>query len=926
MSTIDEILQRLHAAQTQKSQIDEVKEALDERKEEVETQYIDLGTAYQGALDAGREAEEAATSANDAMTVSQGYKVEAAAAAADAQASAIECRNLVDAQAVTFAQNAIYTFGMGTSVIPGNIKYITDNYLDAYYAQMKTQSGRSGEIYGVEVPMWPDVNNTASAALNAPWAEGKMGVFIKKLADNKDLVARFEQMANPSGYTTDDYTNIPMFNWIRCNYEKDEAGNSRITALEGSAAYKTTGSAEVGVMGMTFYVKSIHTVNTEDYNDDVYASVRAKWTNEQGVGGYPVRRIFVTDTIPTAEVDLAKTGTVGGWSPWCESVRSDGSVAPYYVHAPYMLGLASDGKWRSQPGLVPVQNISCDTLIAAFRNTGGRCDKGAGWTPESSPVMLYQILMLLIKHGCKNSQLLATGVSFSKYNENSQTNRYFSFVPDYDDVAFTSKYNKASNVMPISSSLASYVDVGTCVAPFGQPDTGSNIQTPASTVNTARTITNNVGVFTTITGNTINPSAGLNRITSCKIIKKEGPFTAPRSGAQYYEVTLDIPETKYFSPNFMYAFQYTNPGTQAVTKYKYLSKTSTSITMEEMEVYDKDEAFPWSDYADADGSVYANAIIDKINESKLINEYRYYPVIVEYSTSTQNAFIKPDGTKANVVSMSATTKTTAIQWEEQASYTTDDYYPITTAAAAGNVSSQGTYAAVQASKANNEYRYYPKYEEYTAMDRVYLNVSTGVAGCTDIVSGHLDGCPGKADVGTNTYRIQGTEYGQGLFVVMADLIHTSELGPDNKQHSYIRTKPKGNKGVLPTATAYADYTAKYVKATTGSSEYPGYCINNSGVYPSDYLLDFGLGATNIGTEEKPIYVNGVYYPNDAYTNKVASGQTVGWGDYFWNANNANTAYEVLAGGTLSFGGLCGSVYLALIAAVGVADWNFGARP
>ena len=166
---------------------------------------------------------------------------------------------------------------------------------------------------------------------------------------------------------TDDFaTASPIFTYQRCNYTREDDGTARPIALEGSPTYRTSGAYDVGNVYATFY-----------------------W-NVEHHGTYDV--FYMSDT-PHPELGLV---------PWCEAVKADGTVLPFYVHSCYAATTASDGLLRSQPGLVPTQQ-SYNSMITEFQK------KGTGYWGAGSERNLWGMLMLIIKYATKNVQKIFAG-------------------------------------------------------------------------------------------------------------------------------------------------------------------------------------------------------------------------------------------------------------------------------------------------------------------------------------------------------------------------------------------------------------------------------------------------------------------------------------------------------------------------------------
>ena len=246
---------------------------------------------------------------------------------------------------------------------------------------------RDGKLYQTKI--WKFASNPTSAG--------------EKLLDNAGL--KFE----PSTDTVagaDDYADIPLFQWWHCNYIREDNCDVTITAIEGDDNYATTGAVDVGAMGMTFYWK--FDTSNPDYD-----------------------LITISDSPNHAM----------GLQPWVESIRADGTVAPYWCHSAYLSVLASDGLLRSQPGGKIARNQSYNNMIANYQN------KGAGYWGAGACRNTFQIIFNLIMGATKSSQTLYSGVTNWNFQYDAAVQR------DADDTYF-----------PVTATQANGLEVGCCVS------------------------------------------------------------------------------------------------------------------------------------------------------------------------------------------------------------------------------------------------------------------------------------------------------------------------------------------------------------------------------------------------------------------------------------------------------------------------------
>lgn len=265
---------------------------------------------------------------------------------------------------------------------PGNLEKMIENY----YAMRRT-----GKIY--QTKLWKFASNPTSTG--------------EKLLDNAGLV--FE----PSTDTEegqDDYLNgkHPLFEWVNCNYIRDDDGTARPTAIEGMDNYQTTGAVDVGAMQMSFW-----------------------WRWDTSNAEYDL--ITISD-LPHPELGLV---------PWVECVKADGAVMPWCIGSKYISGTASDGKLRSQPGLKPERNQSHNSMITDYQ------EKGEGYWGAGACRNVFQIIFNAIKGNTKNSQNLYAGVT----NWNIQ---YEASIQSADSHTYFPVTNAQAENIPVGC----YVSVG----------------------------------------------------------------------------------------------------------------------------------------------------------------------------------------------------------------------------------------------------------------------------------------------------------------------------------------------------------------------------------------------------------------------------------------------------------------------------------
>ncbi|WP_368221422.1 hypothetical protein [Blautia wexlerae] len=269
---------------------------------------------------------------------------------------------------------------------------------------------RTGKVYQTKI--WKFATNPTSVG--------------EKLLDNAGL--EFV----PSTDTTegkDDYLNgnHPMFEWVHCNYKRNDDGTAYPIATEYDDNYATTGAVDVGAMQMSFY-----------------------WNWDASNPEY--------DLVTISDMPNEKYGL----KPWTECKRADGTVLPYCIGSAYVSGIASDGLLRSQPELKPERNQSHNNMITNYQK------KGKGYWGAGAERNTFQILFNIIKGATKNSQSLfqgCTNYSF-QYSASIQSTDTYTYFPVTND--------QAKNIL-----VGSYVSVG-----YGE------LKTDTNTVNIDRGVKN----------------------------------------------------------------------------------------------------------------------------------------------------------------------------------------------------------------------------------------------------------------------------------------------------------------------------------------------------------------------------------------------------------------------------------------------------
>lgn len=211
------------------------------------------------------------------------------------------------------------------------------------FAQAKT-----GEVFCTKT--WKFASNTSSVG--------------EKMLDSVGKVA---EPATNNTAGTDDFLNFLPFQWTRCNYVRESDGFARLTALEDAPNYRTFGAVDVGIISATFF-----------------------WKHES----YETYDLWYMSDSPHPELGLV---------PWCDALRADGTLMPYYIVSAYPSVVASDGLLRSQPGKSVAYNQSYNNMITNYQT------KGTGYWGAGLSRTALGYLFFMIKYANKSSQAKFAG-------------------------------------------------------------------------------------------------------------------------------------------------------------------------------------------------------------------------------------------------------------------------------------------------------------------------------------------------------------------------------------------------------------------------------------------------------------------------------------------------------------------------------------
>ena len=266
---------------------------------------------------------------------------------------------------------------------------------------------RTGKLYGTKV--WKSASNLSTN--------------LEKTRDNIGLVC---QPSTDTVLGRDDYADIPLFQWVKCNYKRYDDGFAYPVAIEGDGNYKETGDVDCGAMQPTFWYKEI--------DNDSY------------------KELIISDS-PNHALML---------EPWEEAVRADGTVMPYFIQSRYHSVTGSDGLFHSILGK-PANFQSYNNIISNYPK------KGTGYKGAGSNRYTFAQIFCMIKYAKKSIQDVMAGCT--NYNLQYKASIQYSELHNYFPV---------TNAQAANFVVGSSVDVG-----YGSMNgTSVNIDRGVSTMHT----------------------------------------------------------------------------------------------------------------------------------------------------------------------------------------------------------------------------------------------------------------------------------------------------------------------------------------------------------------------------------------------------------------------------------------------------------
>lgn len=213
----------------------------------------------------------------------------------------------------------------------------------------------------------------------------------------------------------DDYLNgeNPLFEWMNCNYKRNDDGSPYPTALEGDENYRTTGAIDVGTIQMSFYY-NVETNLDEGYMDFTISDSR---------------HALRTDVI---------------LYPWTECTTADNQVLQWCIGSKYYATLGDDGLLRSVKNAKPELWMSHNKMVNEFPK------KGKGHHGAGAEHMTFQYIFNIIKGATKNSQDIFMGCTNYGYQYPA------SIIRSEKEVYFPVTNSQANNLIVGSSVSVGY--------------------------------------------------------------------------------------------------------------------------------------------------------------------------------------------------------------------------------------------------------------------------------------------------------------------------------------------------------------------------------------------------------------------------------------------------------------------------------------
>lgn len=385
--------------------------AKQELDQKVDSFNLDVNAIKKQVSDEGAKQVEtvqtAQTTAMKAVETAKSEAVQAVKTEGAAQTGNVSAEGEKQVQAVQQAAQEIVADREQIAQNKADVTALKEDLNELAHDISALKAQKTGKLYGVK--KWKSLVNPTSAC--------------EKTRDNAGLVC---EPSTDKEQGRDDYADIPLFQWRRCNYRRYDDGFAYPIAFEGDSDYNDKDNADVGNIYQTFYY------------------------NEIDMGDYT--ELIISDS-PNYQLGLR---------PWEEAVRADGTIMPYFIYSAYSASIGNDGNPYSLPNKREEGFFSYNTMIDKFQK------KGKGYWGASVRRNTFGMIFSQIKYATKDIQSVMSGCT--NYNFQYEA----SVQSETKNTYFPITKAQANNI-----AVGAYVSIG-----YGQakPDKSVNLDRGVKTI------------------------------------------------------------------------------------------------------------------------------------------------------------------------------------------------------------------------------------------------------------------------------------------------------------------------------------------------------------------------------------------------------------------------------------------------------------
>lgn len=385
--------------------------AKQELDQKVDSFNLDVNAIKKQVSDEGAKQVEAIqtaqTTAMKAVETAKSEAVQAVKTEGAAQTGNVTAEGAKQVQAVQTAAQEIIADREQIAQNKADVTALKEDLNELAHDISALKAQKTGKLYGVK--KWKSLVNPTSAC--------------EKTRDNAGLVC---EPSTDKEQGRDDYADIPLFQWRRCNYRRYDDGFAYPIAFEGDSDYNDKDNADVGNIYQTFYY------------------------NEIDMGDYT--ELIISDS-PNYQLGLR---------PWEEAVRADGTIMPYFIYSAYSASIGNDGNPYSLPNKREEGFFSYNTMIDKFQK------KGKGYWGASVRRNTFGMIFSQIKYATKDIQSVMSGCT--NYNFQYEA----SVQSETKNTYFPITKAQANNI-----AVGAYVSIG-----YGQakPDKSVNLDRGVKTI------------------------------------------------------------------------------------------------------------------------------------------------------------------------------------------------------------------------------------------------------------------------------------------------------------------------------------------------------------------------------------------------------------------------------------------------------------